>query len=819
MTYTRDFPIRFDPVADPRAVVAGPNVRFTVLTSRLVRMEHSASGTFEDRPSQVFWYRRQPVPQFHSIVRDGEIRIETDHLDLRYGTHARGFTADSLGISLRDSSSEWRYGQADPGNLRGVTRTLDRVDGATALEPGLVSRSGWAVVDDSESLVFDSDGWLVPRASTAGDEDLYFFGYGQDFSGCLRDFGRVAGRAPMLPRWALGNWWSRYASYSADELIALMQAFRDHGVPLSVCVVDTDWHLTETGNASSGWTGYTWNRELFPDPAAFIAELHRRGLRVALNLHPAAGVHPHEEQYAAAAEAMGIDPESGEPVPFAAADPRFVRAYFELLHHPIERQGVDFWWLDWQQGAESRVLGLDPLWWLNHLHFYDLARNGDRRPLVLSRWGGLGNHRYPIGFSGDTIVSWDSLAFQPHCTATAANVGYGWWSHDIGGHIAGVEDPELYARWVQLGVFSPIFRLHSTTNPFHERRPWAYDAETFRVARDAMRLRHALIPYLYTMAWRDHTEGVAVVRPMYYGHPGDEDAYACPGQYYFGSELIAAPFTAPADPDTRLSRQAVWLPEGEWFNFFSGERRRGDGWHVVHGGLDEVPGFAKAGAIVPLVPRVDWGGVDNPASLEVRVFAGAENTFELYEDGGGRAHSLTRLGQKWRDDRLEFTIEAARGAAGHLPPRREYTLLFRAIGTAPAVEVAVGDRSYPCDVHFREEDQTVRVSGISMAPTDTLTVTLSTDRGSLLVDADRRAATLRRLLKAFRLSTLVKWELDRRAAEVLADPGILAEYESDLTRTQRRALTEAVAGPYRHNPEAHVPQADRSKEAADGQGV
>src|SRR5690606_29482521 len=124
------------------------------------------------------------------------------------------------------------------------------------------------------------------------------------------------------------------------------------------------------------------------------------------------------------------------------------------------------------------------------------------RTFIFSRWGGLGNHRYPIGFSGDTHVTWRSLAYQPYFTATAANVGYGWWSHDIGGHTFGIEEPELYLRWVQYGVFSPIFRLHSTKNHFHERLPWKYDAEIGRLASDMLRLRHQLIPYLYSMSWK-----------------------------------------------------------------------------------------------------------------------------------------------------------------------------------------------------------------------------------------------------------------------------------------------------------------------------
>ncbi len=448
----------------------------------------------------------------------------------------------------------------------------------------------------------------------------------------------------MLPRFALGNWWSRYWEYRQDELRDLMLEFRQKEVPLSVCIIDMDWHLTETGNAASGWTGYTWNRDLWPDPAGFIAWLHEQGLRTALNLHPADGVWPHEAQYEAMARWMGRDLPAqqdlagAEPVHFDLADPHFVEGYFKILHHPMEAEGVDFWWLDWQQGqrmvhSQQPVAEvMDPLWWLNHLHFYDLGRDGTKRPFIFSRWGGLGNQRYPIGFSGDSLVTWATLEFQPYFTATAANVAFGWWSHDIGGHWGGVEEPELYARWVQFGVFSPIMRLHSTKNPFHDRRPWGNGADAFRVARSAMQLRHMLIPYIYSMAWQTTQTNIPLVTPLYYWHPEREEAYRCRNQYFFGSELMLAPFVTPQHPETRLSRHTVWLPPGDWFDFNSGEYFRGDRTLTVYGTLDDIPVFAHAGSIVPLGPRVGWGGVDDAPGADHRAVPGRRR----------RVHALRR---------------------------------------------------------------------------------------------------------------------------------------------------------------------------------
>ena len=787
----------FAPQARPGAIVRGPGVRFTVLDSRLLRLEYDPDEAFEDRASQVIWYREQPVPAFEVKREEGELAIITEHLHLRYRPDGAGFTTQSLTVERRESGERWHYGQQNEGRLPGTVRTVDLLSGATVLKPGLLSRSGWGVLDDSDSLVFTDEGWLTPRPGE-GTRDLYFFGFGHDYTAWLHAYQRLAGQVPLLPRWALGNWWSRYWEYSQEELMELMRAFRRHDVPLSVCIVDMDWHVTDTGNDSSGWTGYTWERKLFPEPEKFLAWLHQQGLKTALNLHPAEGVHPHEAAYADVAQAMGVDPESETPIPFALAEPRYALAYFRHLHHPLEAEGVDFWWIDWQQGTESGLPGLDPLWWLNHLHFYDRARSGKRRGFIFSRWGGLGNHRYPVGFSGDSFVDWPSLAFQPHLTAAAANVCFGWWSHDIGGHMQGIEEAELYTRWVQFGVFSPILRLHSTKNPYHERRPWGYDAETFRITREAMQLRHALIPYLYTMAWHNTSKGIAPIRPLYHDYPEEEAAYHCPDQYTFGSELLATPFITPADPDTRLSRQVVWLPPGEWFHFFDGRFFQGDRWQAIYGGRDEIPVFARAGAIVPLGPQTGWGGVDNPEVLHVHIFPGASNRFELYEDDGETTayregeYALTPFALQWEQGRLTFTVEPVTGKATLVPPERVYTLLFRGITRPEAVTVLVNGYEEPVTFVYDPESYTLRLAPLPLTTQGTATVTLS--GAALMQREDFRPATLRRMVEAFRLQTSAKAALAGRAAEIGERPELLSRYAVDLKDSQLRALLEVSTG-------------------------
>jgi alpha-glucosidase (family GH31 glycosyl hydrolase) len=593
--------------------------------------------------------------------------------------------------SFRSDRSTWRFG-LPTGNLGGTARTLDGADGPVPLEPGVLSSEGVTVYDDSHTVLLTDDGWIAPRRPAA--RDLYVFAYGRDHRAALRAFYRLTGPQPLLPRFALGNWWSRYHRYSADEYLALMDRFAAAGVPLAVAVLDMDWHLVEIDpRHGSGWTGYTWNRELFPDPPGFLAALHERGLATTLNVHPAEGVAPHEERYAAMAERMGVDPASALPIDFDPTDPAFLQAYLEELHHPLEAEGVDFWWVDWQQGGVTRIPGLDPLWLLNHFHYLDSGRprpdGTARRPLTFSRYAGVGSHRYPIGFSGDTFSTWAMLEHLPFFTATASDVGYGWWSHDVGGHCFGVKDDELMVRWTQFGVFSPITRLHCNESPFNSREPWRYGAQPERIITAFLRLRHRLVPYLYTMNRRAHVDGAPLVSPMFYDHPDDPAASTVPNQYLFGDRLLVAPITGPADPATTLGAVRAWLPSGRWTDVFTGAIYRGGTTLTLHRDLESIPVLAPAGAILPLTGNDDVAfGTANPDALELRVYAGGDGEFVLAEDGA----DLTRDDEHWAETRFTLTGDALRihpvdGEHGSVPPVRRYDVVLCGFADVTGVEV------------------------------------------------------------------------------------------------------------------------------------
>lgn len=759
--------------------VRGNTYRFTVLTPMLLRMEYDAQGLFEDRATQTVFFRNFPQVDY-SVREQGEsLILETDALILTYRKDAP-FSKDTLSVELKHSTrNTWHYGDEYCG-LGGTTRTLDRVDGPTRLEDGVLSRGGFTVLEDTSGAVLCEDGWFAVRRAEM--LDLYFFGYGHDYRACIADLYRLTGAPPLLPDYALGNWWSRYHKYTQDEYQALIERFERENIPFSVAVLDMDWHTTELPEEckdkneerlNNGWTGYSWNKELFPDYKAFLHFLREHRLKTALNLHPAQGVRAHEDIYPAMAKACGIDPETKKTVKFDCLDPSFMANYFDILHHPYERDGVNFWWMDWQQGTDywwihdeehekNELEVIDPLWLLNHLHILDIEQNG-KRPMFFSRYAGVGSHRYPVGFSGDTIVTWNSLDFQPYFTATASNIGYGWWSHDIGGHMGGYRDDTLQVRWLQLGVMSPINRLHDCSTPFTGKEPWKLNPYCEQLADKWLRLRHRLFPYLYTMNYRCHSELRPLISPMYYDYPEREEAYHVPNQYFFGSEIMVAPITTPDDPRAMLGKTKVYFPQGDWFDVFSGFCYRGEQTIDVHRSLEQMPIFAKAGGILPLQDDEGNNRLGKSEHMTILVFPGADGDFELYEDeGDGHAYkngvfAKTRFALKW-GDRAEFTLHGAVGDRSVLPEKRAYTVILRGFDEKARVSATCDGKALSVTASYDAQTHSTTVALPSIDPTQTVVLSISDAAVTDNHDADKRAFDIVAHAQASNIWKMLFWQ-------------------------------------------------------------
>ncbi|KAL5338351.1 glycosyl hydrolases family 31-domain-containing protein [Aspergillus crustosus] len=620
------------PKATVGSIVKGQTYRFTLLSERLIRFEWAEDGHFEDRASTFAINRDFPVPKFR-VVDGDDLEIITDYFHVSYSKQK--FSPESLIFHFNGKSvkygTPWRFGTPTVFHLGGTARTLDGVDGRCDMGDGVLSKAGYAVIDDSKSMLFDGKGFVAPR--TSGERfDCYLFCYGRDYKEAIKAFYAISGKQPIVPRYVLGNWWSRYYAYHQDEYVGLMDQFTDNDIPLSVAVLDMDWHLVADDRVPhAGWTGYTWNEKLFPDPKKFRRDLHDRKLKITLNDHPHGGIHSFESAYEEMAKFLGHDTTDKNAILFDPTSPKFMEAYFNILHRNLEDEACDFWWVDWQQGPYSKILGFDPLWLLNHFQYLDSAREG-QTPLIFSRYGGPGSHRYPIGFSGDTVVSWESLAFQPEFTATASNIGYGWWSHDIGGHIRGIRDDELLARWTQLGVFSPIMRLHSTSSRWMSKEPWLYGKECQNAMTWFLQFRHRLIPYLYSQSVLGHRGDEPLIQPMYWSYPYTAQAYEVPNQYLLGSELLVAPIVQPRDRRTGLAAVKAWLPpRGRFLDIITGTIYDGDRDITLYRSIDEYPVLAPEGSIIPLDKESTNNGALNPAVHEVLVVVGKDGATSLIE--------------------------------------------------------------------------------------------------------------------------------------------------------------------------------------------
>lgn len=733
--FAKKYAIKSDGSACAENVIIDSDLRITVITPELIRIE---KGNFCDLPTQTVLFRNLGKVDFSFKKFSDRITVKTDKCEFCVSE-----CGELQSVRLSDGRLVTDFKK---GNLKGTRRTLDVTFGRVKLVDGIVSRYGVALTDDSASLTLLPDGTVSPRPQV--EQDTYVYAYGCNYLSALRDFYRITGETPLIPRFCLGNWWSRFWRYTQDEYLDLMNKFEKKDIPLTVACIDMDWHWVDVEKRfgekvkdypkpknpianltgcfwNPGWTGYSWNTELFPNHIAFLKTLHEKGLRTNLNVHPAQGVRFFEDMYPDFARHMGIDETSKEPIRFDFTDKKFVEGYFKYINRPMENEGVDFWWIDWQQGNKSKIDGLDPLWLLNHYYCLDRQSKG-LRPLTLSRFAGFGSHRYPLGFSGDTAIQWPVLDFQPYFTATAANAGYSWWSHDIGGHNFGKLSDELYLRWVQFGVFSPIMRFHSANVARKSKEPWKFGSEAEKITKKFLRFRHRMIPYTYTMNRLTEKEGRPLLMPMYYAYPNEEEAYRVGNEYFFGTQLIVAPITHKADKRTHTAAVDIWLPEGRYTDIFTGEVYCG-GKTVINRDISSIPVLAPAGAIIPLDGRKTGNDCGNPESLEILIYRG-NGSFKLYEDDGESLayrdghYAETEFKLEETGSTLKFTVSPAEGDLTLIPSSRKYVFSFRDVVSADKISVAANGEAVDFTAEKEENGLSVTVDGIGTNKSVIITV-------------------------------------------------------------------------------------------------
>jgi hypothetical protein len=690
--------------------VQSGHLRVQVLTPTLLRLEYAADDAFEDRPTFNAVDRTAGRTWFTAGVRGGELVVGTSAVTLHYKVDSGAVTAANTTLDLwvagRRASVHPAFGSpARADALGGWYRGLDYYAGQAGpvdqltLHPGMLNRGGWYLLDDTATAVRTGAGWVAARPAHAGDyQDGYLFGYGHDYRRGLADLRTLTGPSVLPPGWAFGTWFSKYQAYSTtDYETQVLPKFRENDVPLDSLVIDTDW------KAPNSWAGWNWNTDLFPDPAAFVNSLKQQGINTTLNVH--AAISGDDPRFAAAqATAKGkLTPATSSfapnPYRFDWTDPDQAAAYAQL-HKPFEDQGVRQWWLDYCcDDSTVGTPGVTADSWVNELYRRDgdarglrgfsLARIGSSFPAytTVGPSGPWAEHRSTVHFTGDTRPDWETLAFAAAMTPAEGSIGESFVSHDIGS-FAGKHLPEdLYLRWVQLGAFQPILRLHSDHG---DRLPWEYSGTVSGAAADYLRLRESLVPYLYTAARQTYDTGLPMTRALYLDWPEQDEAYRHGTEYMLGDSMLVAPVTTPGLSTT----EPVWFPPGTWTDFFTGATFRGPVSRTVAATPDHMPVYVRAGGIVARAPAAANVAKQAKDRLTLTVFPHASGATSVYADAGEglayRAGQYARIPVRYDEGRrlAGLTVGPVAGTYAGAPAARRYTVAFASVGRPHVVMVS-----------------------------------------------------------------------------------------------------------------------------------
>jgi hypothetical protein len=620
----------------PDSSVVQGQARFQVLTPNLVRLEYSPARKFIDAPTVSVVKRAWAPVLVQKRQSNGFLEIDTGKMTLRYRMDSGPFKAENLQIRWHDEQGDhaWKPGDKDDKNLGGVPGDIaERV--VPGNETGPLSRNGYYLLDDSTSAVWDkANEWVKPRPEK-NNQDWYFFVYGRDFKGMLGTLAQLVGPIPMVPRYVLGTWFGSRTGYSADQWKMIASRFREESIPLDVLVLDSN------SACKVIWSGYGWDYEQMPDPKEFFAWMRRKGLRVTLNEHYEPLTPVSFPGFEKLRQWMGL-PEGTKEIRHNLADKKYAEAFMNMMHKEALDDGMAFWWQD--GNAPADMPGLDPVLWTRYIEYAGSERITGQRAFVFGRLGpppwptfpppvskpAWGVHRYGTFFTGDLMPYWSTLDLLIPFDVQAANMLVGYVNNLMAGVFEATVDPEIYQRWMQFSLFSPVYWPHGI---WGLRLPWEYGAPGLETAHKYMDLRYRLLPYLYTYARLAHDTGNSLVRGMYIEYPQQEPAYTYRHQYLFGQELLVAPISEPGYGKSVL--KDIYLPAGDdWFDYFTGKIYAGGQVINYEAPLERIPLFVRAGSILPMAPKMNFSEEKPVDPLTLDVYTGKPALFQLYEDDG-----------------------------------------------------------------------------------------------------------------------------------------------------------------------------------------
>ena len=814
--------------AEAKNVVTRGSVRFEILSPNVVRMEYSRDRKFVDAPSVAVENRNWGTTEFHTADSGGWLEISTSKMKLRYRLGSGAFGPESLLISWPDDPQSgekgdhhWKPGDKDDKNLGGVPGDI-AARAVAGAEPGPLSRNGYYLLDDSHTAVWNSSGdWVEPRPADESSQDWYFFVYGRDFKGFLRELPELLGPIPMIPRYVLGTWFGSRAGYSEDEWKRIIYRFREERVPLDLIVLDSD------STVSHIWGGRDWDLEQMPDPFAFFKYAKTQGVEVTVNEHYGALTRQNCSNFERIRTAMSLPPTTNE-IQLDLANKKFAELYVDLLLKPALEAGMAFWWQD--GNAKANMEGLNPVLWTRYVEYTGTEQTTGQRAFVFSRigtppWNGYpknavppawGVHRYGAFFTGDLVPHWSTLDLLVPFNVQAGNMLVDYVNNLTAGVENQVVDTELYERWVQFSSMSPIFWWHGT---WGLRMPWEYGPDALDTTRKFLQLRYSLIPYIYTYSRLAYEDGEPLVRGTYIEYPTQEGAYEFRHQYLLGKELLVAPISEPGFGKPVLKE--IYLPAGEqWLDWFTGKVYEGGQVLAYECPLERMPIFVKAGAILPLAPQMDYSDQRPVDPLTLEVFAGKPGSFRLYEDDGDSL-DYRKSGYSWTPLTYEpsqqpgqhtITIGPTEGHYQGQPESRRYKI--RVHGLLKPAAVLMSNQTLPEKQasdsgegwSWNNQDRVTTIDLPTGVPVQNRVVLTLQNAGSFATEKlFERVVDYRARVRQVEVAEKLKWGMLLQGQDVKKEPQDIKKEPHVLRETEQveQELNDLV-----DNPEKLVNEAD-----------
>lgn len=687
----------------------GNKYRITVLSDVLLRFEYSETGKFNDYPT-IFAINRNFAKKPVFTVKQDEkyINITNDYFILEYSKEkpyiASKLVPDSnLRITLKGTDKLWYFGNPEVKNLKGTTYSFDNKTNIS-LSKGLYNLDGFASIDDTMSPVFISDGTIKKNPSDA--LDVYVFIYINDFQKALDSYFELTGKPSFIPRYALGVCWNKNEDYTEEELKDIISNFNKINIPLSSILLGSKWNLNKEGKTLSN---YKFDNEKYKNLEQTITDIHQKNVFLGVTINPKNGITPYDNGYQSLKTKLNIIKDG--VIPINVYNTVILETF---LNETLTNLNIDFIKID--EITEDKI----KTFMLIHYIYKNLSKNMQRRGLIFSRNPGIASHRYPALYSGNTKVSWKTLKYLPYFNITSSNLGLSYYSHDIGGYEGGVEDSELYTRYVQFGTYSPIFRFSSKEGRYYKREPWKWDIFTESIVKDYIRIRHRLIPYIYSEMYKYSKDGINLIKPLYLDYEKILDEPLYKNEYHFGKELFVCPITEPKDKVMNRVVHRMYLPEGTWYDFKTGKKFPGGKRYVTFYKDEDYPVYAKSGAIVPMaiLDENNLNSVKPPEKMEIQVFPGVSNNYDLYEDDGVTNlykegyYIVTNIDYNYRKNNYTLILRPTQGKTGIIPDKRDYKIKFRNTKRPEYVKVNVGRFEVEFTTRSDENDFIIEVPNV-----------------------------------------------------------------------------------------------------------